>query len=195
MIYKKYDKYNCPYQRVEYIQGNGAQINVQTNISVNDLNNASYIEYTTDCIIPNNINGAEGKNQTYFFIGTSSNKFYSGCGSVWQTSSTLNDGNRHIIKLIKENTQCKLYLDNNIIDSYNFYSRAGLENFGMFCCIDYSAHLNNQKKYYAKLQINDNILFEMIPVRIKEIGYMYDTVTKQLYGTNNLSNFIIGSDL
>ena len=201
-ISKIIDKYNSPYQRILYLEnpGNDAVINTLTinpEISTQDLINASYIEYVTECEIPINYNGAEGINGVYFFIGTSDNYFYSGLGQHYHASNTANDGKRHVLKLIKENNQAKYYLDNNLIDTYtciNFNNK--LDSFGIFFCKYYNGHLQKQKKYYSKLQINDTVLFELIPVRINSTGYMYDVINKKLYGTDNHDHlFNIGPDL
>lgn len=203
ILYVPRDKYNCPYKRIEYLENpnNDAVINtydLPVTITAEQLTNASYIEYTTECIIPNDVEGgAEGKSGVFFFIGLSNYHFYSGLGRNYKTSNTVNDGERHIIKLTKENGYANLYLDNIVIDSYECTGfNMDLDNFGLFFCHNYNGHLRKQKKYYAKLQINNNVIFEMIPVRIGDIGYMWDAVTKELYGSGNKDHkFILGPDI
>lgn len=42
---------------------------------------------------------------------------------------------------------------------------------------------------------NDTPVFDMIPVRIGQVGYMYDKVSKQLFGNAGSGSFILGNDV
>ena len=187
-----------PYDtEVEYIQTNNTSyIDTGVTITRSLLNNASYIEYTTECSILVD-SAAEGANTLYFFMGSKDQKYYSGLGSTYHSSSTQNDGQKHIFKLIKQNNQVYLYCDNTIIDQYNYSNSktSTQRNFYLFRCNGASGAQNiDNKKYYAKLQINDDVIFEMIPVRVGQVGYMYDKVSKQLFGTQTEYNFLLGPD-
>jgi len=50
---------------------------------------------------------------------------------------------------------------------------------------------------YGKLFIKvDNIaIYELIPVRVGQVGYMYDKVSNQLFGNSGTGNFILGNDM
>ena len=45
------------------------------------------------------------------------------------------------------------------------------------------------------LTINDMQLFDYIPVRIGTVGYMYDRVTRKLFGNKSTGDFILGPDV
>lgn len=42
---------------------------------------------------------------------------------------------------------------------------------------------------------NGELLLDMIPVRVGQVGYMYDKVSGQLFGNSGTGNFIIGNDI
>ena len=41
----------------------------------------------------------------------------------------------------------------------------------------------------------NNVMFDMIPVRVGQVGYMYDKVSGQLFGNSGTGNFILGNDV
>ena len=51
------------------------------------------------------------------------------------------------------------------------------------------------KFYYCKIFNNDILVRDYIPVRIGQVGYMYDKVSKQLFGNQGTGNFILGPDV
>lgn len=48
--------------------------------------------------------------------------------------------------------------------------------------------------FYFKLLEEDNILLDLIPVRVGNVGYMYDKVSGQLFGNSGTGAFILGPD-
>ena len=50
------------------------------------------------------------------------------------------------------------------------------------------------KFYYFKIIDNNILLLDMIPVRVGEVGYMYDRITNKLFGNSGTGSFILGSD-
>jgi hypothetical protein len=48
------------------------------------------------------------------------------------------------------------------------------------------------KSFYIKK--GNDTLYDLIPVRIGQVGYMYDRVSGQLFGNAGTSNFILGPD-
>jgi hypothetical protein len=48
--------------------------------------------------------------------------------------------------------------------------------------------------YYCKLFKDDILVRDFIPVRVGNVGYMYDKVSKQLFGNQGTGAFILGPD-
>lgn len=46
-----------------------------------------------------------------------------------------------------------------------------------------------------QIYINDTLVRDFIPVRVGNIGYMYDNVSKKLFGNSGQGNFILGDDI
>lgn len=51
------------------------------------------------------------------------------------------------------------------------------------------------KLYYCKIWDGGNLVFDAYPVRVGQVGYLYNTVSGQLLGNSGTGNFILGNDL
>lgn len=54
---------------------------------------------------------------------------------------------------------------------------------------------NKFKLYYFKLMNNHVTVLDMIPVRVGQVGYMYDRMSKILFGNSGTGNFVLGNDI
>lgn len=50
------------------------------------------------------------------------------------------------------------------------------------------------KFYYIKISEDGVLVKDCIPVRVGQVGYMYDKVSNQLFGNSGTGNFILGPD-
>ena len=48
--------------------------------------------------------------------------------------------------------------------------------------------------YYCKIYENDVLIHDLIPVRIGNTGYMYDKVSRALFGNSGTGDFVLGKD-
>lgn len=51
------------------------------------------------------------------------------------------------------------------------------------------------KVYYCKIWNGGNLVFDAIPVRVGQVGYMYDKVSGQLFGNSGTGSFTLGEDI
>ena len=51
------------------------------------------------------------------------------------------------------------------------------------------------KLYSFKWESNDAIIMDLIPVRVGQVGYMYDKVSGQLFGNSGSGSFTLGNDV
>ena len=51
------------------------------------------------------------------------------------------------------------------------------------------------KWYYLKVYCGDSLERDFIPVRVGQVGYLYDKVTKRLFGSATNYNYSVGQDL
>ena len=54
---------------------------------------------------------------------------------------------------------------------------------------------DNINIYSFIIKENGNIIMDLIPVRVGTTGYMYDKVSKQLFGNSGTGNFTLGQDI
>ena len=134
---------------------------------------------------------------TRWCIGYNNNYYYgyTGSGGISTTSKTSRD----ILNLNFENNK-KFML--NIGGSIYTYSLPSLEftpvhNIRLFGAAGVSAsYMVGYIKLYSCL-ISDgyNIIMDLIPVRVGQVGYMYDRVSRRLLGNNGTGSFTLGPDV
>jgi hypothetical protein len=49
--------------------------------------------------------------------------------------------------------------------------------------------------YWFKVYLSNELILDMIPVRVGNIGYMYDRVSGRLFGNSGTGEFVLGSDI
>ena len=55
--------------------------------------------------------------------------------------------------------------------------------------------LSDYKLYSCKIYDNGTLVRDYIPVRVAQVGYLYDTVGSQLYGNAGTGSFLFGNDV
>lgn len=68
----------------------------------------------------------------------------------------------------------------------------------LFCMNDNgtaAGTLSGQRLYSVKLWVSGVLVRDFIPVRVGQVGYMYDRVSKQLFGNGGTDSFILGNDV
>jgi len=71
--------------------------------------------------------------------------------------------------------------------------------FCLFACQNYNGSLTSDlsvglRMKWIKLHYDDILVRDFIPVRVGQVGYMYDKVSGQLFGNQGTGNFILGPD-
>ena len=54
---------------------------------------------------------------------------------------------------------------------------------------------DSAKIAWLKVRIGNNIVYDLIPVRIGTTGYMYDKVSGELFGNSGTGDFVLGPDI
>lgn len=112
-----------------------------------------------------------------------------GTGSTQLTPNTQNDGNIH-------QWRYRNYLF-EVVD-LNLSINVSNINFGgtttdLRLFFGYNANTKGKIAYYKQVK-NGVTVIELIPVRVGQVGYMYDKVSGQLFGNNGTGSFILGND-
>lgn len=173
---------SIPYQRIEYLESTGSQyiripaiIDSNGSIEIDGYNSNSNRElYSFDL-----------NSYTQFNLETSST-FYR-----WFTNTPINAGSmlgrRHFFKCSNS-----LYVDNNYIGRTTPTYSSTTQNLYL---LNGTHGITSGRVYSVSVYDNDDMIVNLFPVRIGQVGYMYDTVSGQLYGNAGTGNFILGSDI
>jgi hypothetical protein len=193
-IAKAYLGSNLVYQNklydaeVEYLESTGGQL---ISSGVNYDNGAVNIELDVE-ILPNSTTG----NSAVFGVGSSAGQWFGKSGQVYGCGATgsnsdINIGTRIIAGLVFGNG-IRLTINGNYIGSRG--SGVATRNFWLF-----RAGSNNAAPtmlYYTKIRDANNVMVrDFIPVRVGQVGYMYDKISGRLFGNAGSGNFIVGPDV
>lgn len=191
---------NIPYQKVEYLQSD-SEAYINTGISGGNDNIGVYgtFLYSTfvnyAAIFSNYV--SETSNSTRLILSSRDNYCY---GSVNTKTSRDNAG-------FARNKQIKFSVAKNRIvayydDSFNgaaLNQSAGTSNNNnilLFRAAEVATHRDTGLKIYG-ITIRDNtrVLRDFVPVRVGNVGYMFDKVSGELFGNLGTSEFVIGPDI
>jgi hypothetical protein len=144
-------------------------------------------------ILPDSTTG----NSAVFGVGTASGQWFGkagqvyGCGSS-ASNSNINIGTRIIAGLVFGNG-IRLTINGNYIGSRG--SGVVTRNFWLFRASAGGGDAAPLRLYYAKIRDANNVMVrDFIPVRVGQVGYLYDRVSGQLFGKYGTGDFIVGPD-
>lgn len=106
--------------------------------------------------------------------------------------STYFDKNIHYITFNITRSKTYLSIDGNQYSVTDNANTAGAFPIQLFSHRNY--YNSEGRIYYCKLYYNSVLIYDFIPVRIGQVGYMYDKISNKLYGNNGEGNFILGAD-
>lgn len=58
-----------------------------------------------------------------------------------------------------------------------------------------AANIISAKLYFLKVRLDNVLVLDLIPVRVGQVGYLYDKIHKQLYGNSGAGAFTLGPDV
>lgn len=131
-------------------------------------------------------------------IVTNGTKNYMGSnGNLQVDLSILNNlGKRTMMVTHSKGNGPKTYVNGSLVKSENFHTYNGYI-IALFALGTSSSAVNfysSAAVYSAQLIINNTLVRDFIPVRVGQVGYMYDKVSGQLFGNAGTGEFILGPD-
>lgn len=190
---------NIPYDsEVEYLQSDGNQY-IDTGV-IPDGDTGIYIKVDKSTTQNSRIVGCRNDSgDTRWVIGRNSN-WYCGYGANYNNSYTLAFSTNNTAELMLNflnNGYWRGYGDSGNGREYLLptLSFTPTYNIRLFGSIEPTNSKFSGKLYAVKISQGSNIIMDLIPVRKDGIGYMYDKISKQLFGNDGTGNFTYGSDI
>lgn len=183
-----------PYDaEIEYLESTGTQW-IDTGVTVGGGNNViaelKVIQTVDMNVISFYFTQPTSGNGHFAAYSNASNKYACIYRTKWAASSTSVDRNSHVLNY----DNGKLYVDGTLLVTAS--SSTSVTASGTLSL--FSSHGNNMnsfKLYYFKLMSNHVTVLDMIPVRVGQVGYMYDRVSKTLFGNAGTGSFVLGPDV
>lgn len=191
---------DIPYQKIEYLEsGSGQYIN--TNLKSTDVDEY-YIKFqsvwSSYRAIFGNYAGEAISVVRLIFTNTNNGVMYSNVGSKASSPNSRsgyisNDWNQAWGRTYNGTMYFKLNSGEEGSRSFE----AGTNNATNIALFGQSVTGAKHGSKIARMQFkkNGSLVRDFIPVRIGTTGYMYDKVSKQLFGNAGTGNFILGPDI
>lgn len=70
------------------------------------------------------------------------------------------------------------------------------KGYRLFACYseNTTTHYCQEAIYWCKVKINDVLVMDLIPVRVGQMGYLYDKISGHLFANAGTGDFILGND-
>ena len=183
-----------PYDaEVEYLESTGTQW-IDTGVTVDGTNNIIVelkVAQTADTTAISFYFAQNLSGSNYFAAyANASNKYACVYRNKWAASTTSTDRSVHVLNY----DNGKLYKDGTLLVTASSTTSVTASNtlalFG-----SHGSNSNKFKLYYFKLMSNHVTVLDMIPVRVGQVGYMYDRVSGELFGNSGTGSFTFGNDV
>lgn len=178
-----------PYDaQVEYLEVSGTQwLNFPLTLTnTSEITIDGYIGQTNKDLFSLALNGSY-RTTFQFNIETSSTYYRFFFTSAIKTNDN-NIGVRHLWRC-----SGSLYRDGVLIGSQTVIEYEARDALSIFNGTH--GFPNGGRVYSVKVENNNQTLLDAIPVRVGQVGYMYDKVSGQLFGNAGTGDFILGSDV
>lgn len=133
--------------------------------------------------------------QFYLYI-SSTGYFQFSWSNVYANSSVPVSTTRHQIKMYSDGQKSYLYIDGVVASEKETITQIDTVSSTIFRGKESSMMVGvPQSVYWCIMSKNGVKVVDLIPVRVGNVGYMYDRVSGQLFGNAGTGEFILGPDV
>lgn len=191
---------SVPYDaEIEYLESSGTQW-----IDTGYKHNTGLTKYKTSIILTNissqynSLFGARitSNGKEAYYIGIQKNNIFYSCigGNKGSSMGNLSVNTKYDIE---SNPSSGWTINNtlySLVSSYN--NEESVYNCYLYSLNESNTNIENtcMKVYYFQIYEGNDLVLDLIPVRVGQIGYMYDKVSGQLFGNEGSGDFILGPD-
>lgn len=184
-------KKNLPYDaEVEYLECSGTQW-VDTDIDTDPFD----ISFSTQIYYPDGgeraIIGNNGSGVFEFYVSGKTIALYNNSSPRWLTFNNMPYNAIHVVEGTMSTVLIQLKVDGQLkqnvttIPSTNRRLRLFQHN---------NSYKYIGRMYYMKINIAGELVRDYIPVRVGQVGYLYDKVSGELFANAGTGDFILGPD-
>ena len=183
------------YTEIEYLESTGTQY-IETNV-VPNANTGIYIHVTcTDNSDTFIVGMRHGYGNTRWSIGHSS-KFYYGYSTYASVNVSQSPAECWLNYLDSKKFRAKDNYGSDVTVNLPSLSFTPAYNIRLFGSAGIVASYSKWKGkiYHVSITQGSDLIMDFIPVRVGQVGYMYDKVSKTLFGNAGSGSFTLGPDV
>lgn len=195
LLWQKYDA------EIEYLEGSGTQY-IDTGYIPNNNTRIECVYNVKDVTQSHRIvlgcadsaNATDAKNGIIIIrlqSGPSRFGFGNGSGTVYQSDDYSQLNTEYKVYFDKNN----IYINDTLVKTLPISEWTANNSLRLFGRAPWTSYLLNGYLKYCKIWDDVTLVRDYIPVRVVQVGYMYDKVSGQLFGNSGTGNFILGNDI
>lgn len=182
--------FKLPYDaEIEYLESTGTQW-IDTGVIPTRTTHTQVYKSFTELSENNNGDGIYNGRSIRFHDGFYQSKFHFGIGGNNNYTTTIAwDYDRHLFEMFGSGYA---KLDGNV---YNISS--GLNTYSLKFTLfrrNGMSQFAKEQIVYCKIYQEDILIRDYIPVRVGNVGYLFDRVSGQFFGNSGTGSFILGPD-
>ena len=196
---------NNDFVEIEYLQSTGTQYidtgykpNANTKLHI-EFSISAYNTNIAQATAPFGVRVAWQQNQYVLFCpvnNTTSSYACYGNTNLRNTSSTISLNQKYVCDVDKNTWTLKQSNGTNIISTT--FDTTEINNLWLFKYNNNNTMPGGDDKlniYKCTISENGVLIHDFIPVHVGNTGYMYDRVTRGLYGNSGTGDFVLGTDV
>lgn len=195
LLWQKYDA------EIEYLEGSGTQY-INTLIVPNQDTKVECVYNVKDATSSHKVvlgcadsaSASDAKNDIVIIrlqSGPSRYGFGNGSGTVYQSDAYSQLNTEYKVYFDKNN----IYINDTRVKTLPTSEWTANNPLRLFGRAPWSTYLLVGYIKYCKIWDGETLVRDYIPVRVGQVGYMYDKVSGQLFGNSGTGNFILGNDI
>lgn len=181
-----------PYDaKIEYLESTGTQW-IDPNYTTNSNSIISVVIKLSSVVAQRRL---IGNSTGYFEVYVNGNKIW-GFASNGKTVNGITGANTSVTTLKIDNVAARGYITIGASNRTVTITKNTSQYFGDCSILGRGGTVMPEARLYS-VQIYDNTtpIRDMIPVRVGTTGYMYDKVSKTLFGNAGTGDFVLGNDI
>ena len=181
-----------PYDaQVEYLQSNGSQW-LDTGVYADNTTKTEIGFQLTSLTASRGIFGTYTSPKSYYIYTSASKTWQVGFGDYTNLTAATLDYHEFVFDSFK------VYIDGVLANTYSSQTFTNTQTQAVFNMKRSNGTVYTgipMKLYYLRIYKNGSLVRNMIPVRVENVGYMYDKVSGNLFGNSGSGSFTYGNDV
>lgn len=190
---------SSPYQRIAYLESSGTQY-IDTGEFFNGLTTKIYLKYSAilNKYFVIGAGSTDNKNSFIFANGGSTGRYWNFYFFRYKNNYTQSSIGSQTDEVREAELTSDFVVDGTTVKAWtasDFTTPVSVFLFSTQKADGTVGTCGTFRIYACKIYQNDVLVKDFVPVRIGQVGYLYDKISGELFGNDGSGNFTLGPDI